>query len=146
MELHSDSMLALAEKLRRERQAQGLSREQLAAVCNVSTSFIRDAETNPERCSFGMLLQLAQGLGLRISLDGLHRLPKSAMQQILDDQKWQQELLLKSAAMSTVESAAQRLASMQGAVMNEQLASDLLKASQYEQTTKLQDLIQQFKP
>ncbi len=68
MELHPDSMPALAQQLRRERQAQGLSREQLAAVCNVSTSFIRDAETNPERCSFGLLLQLAQGLGLRVAL------------------------------------------------------------------------------
>ncbi len=68
MELHPDSMPALAQQLRRERQAQGLSREQLAAVCNVSTSFIRDAETNPERCSFGRLLQLIQGLGLRVAL------------------------------------------------------------------------------
>lgn len=68
MELHPNSMSALAQQLRRERQAQGLSREQLAAVCNVSTSFIRDAETNPERCSFGLLLQLAQGLGLRVAL------------------------------------------------------------------------------
>ncbi|MEN9472805.1 MAG: hypothetical protein RLZZ495_894 [Pseudomonadota bacterium] len=68
MELHPDSMSALAQQLRRERQAQGLSREQLAAVCNVSTSFIRDAETNPERCSFGRLLQLIQGLGLRVAL------------------------------------------------------------------------------
>lgn len=70
MELHPDSMSALAQQLRRERQAQGLSREQLAAVCNVSTSFIRDAETNPERCSLMLLLRLTQGLGLRFSLDG----------------------------------------------------------------------------
>lgn len=70
MELSTASMPSLAEHLRRERQAQGLSREQLAAVCNVSTSFIRDAETKPGRCSLEMLLRLTQGLGLRASLDG----------------------------------------------------------------------------
>lgn len=70
MELNPASMPSLAEQLRRERQAQGLSREQLAAVCNVSTSFIRDAETTPGRCSLEMLLRLTQGLGLRASLDG----------------------------------------------------------------------------
>ena len=60
----------MALQLKRERQAQDLSREQLAAVCNVSPSFIRDAETDPGRCSVQLLLQLVQGLGLTIAISG----------------------------------------------------------------------------
>ena len=60
----------LAQRLRAERKRQGLSREQAAAVCNVSPSFIRDAESNPGGCSLDRLLQLTQGLGLRMTLTG----------------------------------------------------------------------------
>jgi len=45
-----------------------LSREQLAAVCNVSQSFIRDVESKPGRCSLEKLLQLTQGLGLVVTM------------------------------------------------------------------------------
>ena len=50
MQLHTKLLDALAQRLLDERQRQGLSREQLAAVCNVSPSFIRDAESKPGRC------------------------------------------------------------------------------------------------
>lgn len=60
----------LARQLTLERKRQGLSREQAAAVCGVSTSFIRDAETEPARCSLGRLLQYMEGLGLSMDVTG----------------------------------------------------------------------------
>ena len=54
----------------RERKRQGLSREQAAAVCNVSPSFIRDAKSEPARCSLGKLLMLMRGLGLSVDVRG----------------------------------------------------------------------------
>lgn len=68
MQLQAHSLAELAQRLQQERQRQGLSREQLAAVCNVSQSFIRDAESNPGRCSLEKLLQLTQSLGLVLTL------------------------------------------------------------------------------
>lgn len=58
----------LARRLLDERKLQNLTREQAAAVCNVSTSFIRDAESDPARCTLGRLLQLTEGLGLKMTL------------------------------------------------------------------------------
>ena len=60
----------LAARLMAERKRQGLSRSQAAAVCNVSPSFIRDAESAPERCTLGKLLLLVQGLGLAMEVNG----------------------------------------------------------------------------
>ena len=60
----------LAHDLTLERKRQGLSRVQAAAVCNVSTSFIRDAESDPASCSLGRLLQYMAGLGLRVEVAG----------------------------------------------------------------------------
>ena len=60
----------LAARLLAERKRQRLSRSQAAAVCNVSPSFIRDAESTPERCSLGKLLLLVQGLGLSVQVVG----------------------------------------------------------------------------
>jgi transcriptional regulator with XRE-family HTH domain len=70
MNLTGDSLPALAERLMAERKRQKLSREQAAAVCNVSTSFIRDAESDPARCSLGKLLLLMRGLGLSFQAEG----------------------------------------------------------------------------
>ena len=70
MRMHTKTLNSLAQRLQDERQRQGLSREQLAAVCNVSTSFIRDAESHPGRCSLERLLQLTQGLGLSLTVSG----------------------------------------------------------------------------
>lgn len=68
MQLKVQSLPALAQALMGERKLQGLSREQAAAVCNVSESFIRDAESDPGRCSLIKLLQLTEGLGLTMTL------------------------------------------------------------------------------
>lgn len=58
----------LATLLAAERKRQKLTREQAAAVCNVSPSFIRDAESQPERCTLGKLVQLIKGLGLTLEI------------------------------------------------------------------------------
>lgn len=68
MQLKVQSLPELAQALMGERKLQGLSREQAAAVCNVSESFIRDAESDPGRCSLIKLLQLTEGLGLTMTL------------------------------------------------------------------------------
>lgn len=60
----------LARHLTVERKRQGLSRLQAAAVCNVSPSFIRDAESDPARCTLGRLLQYMTGLGLSVDVAG----------------------------------------------------------------------------
>lgn len=70
MKLLVPDLSLLAQRLAAERKRQGLSRTQAAAVCNVSTSFIRDAESTPERCSLGKLLLLVQGLGLSVQVMG----------------------------------------------------------------------------
>lgn len=70
MNLTPESLAALALRLMAERKRQKLSREQAAAVCNVSTSFIRDAESDPARCSLGKLLLLMRGLGLGLQAQG----------------------------------------------------------------------------
>lgn len=70
MQLTPTTLTLLAERLQAERKRQGLSRSQAAAVCNVSPSFIRDAESAPERCSLGKLLLLVQGLGLSMEVTG----------------------------------------------------------------------------
>lgn len=64
MKLKPMTLSDLATLLTAERKRQKLTRAQTAAVCNVSPSFIRDAETQPERCTLGKLVQLVNGLGL----------------------------------------------------------------------------------
>ena len=43
----------LATALRSVRKRQKLSREQTAAICSVSASFIRDAESDIQNCTLG---------------------------------------------------------------------------------------------
>ena len=68
--LQLDTFGSLANLLTIERKRQGLSRAQAASVCNVSTSFIRDAETEPGRCSLAKLSQVINGLGLTMTVAG----------------------------------------------------------------------------
>lgn len=68
--LQLDTFEELASRLMIERKRQGLSRSQAASVCNVSTSFIRDAETQPGRCSLSKLSQVINGLGLTMAVTG----------------------------------------------------------------------------
>ena len=70
MQITSDGFPELAKALTTERKRQGLTRSQTAAVCNVSPSFIRDAESHPERCSLEKLVLLVCGLGLTLSIEG----------------------------------------------------------------------------
>lgn len=70
MQISPAQLPDLAARLMAERKRQGLSRSQMAAVCNVSASFIRDAESAPERCSLGRLLLLVRGLGLALEISG----------------------------------------------------------------------------
>ena len=70
MQITPRSFNELAIRLRQERKRQGLSRDQAAAVCNVSPSFIRDAEIHPERCTLERLTLLTNGLGLSLTLTG----------------------------------------------------------------------------
>ncbi len=70
MKLSDTVFPELASQLMAERKRQGLSRTQAAAVCNVSTSFIRDAESDPGRCSLAKLLRLINGLGLSMDVSG----------------------------------------------------------------------------
>lgn len=68
--LQLDTFNELASRLTAERKRQGLSRSQAASVCNVSTSFIRDAETEPGRCSLAKLSLVINGLGLTMTVAG----------------------------------------------------------------------------
>lgn len=51
--------------LLRTRQEQGLSREELAGLAQISTSFIRDAEKSADNCSYGKLIRLMTALGIK---------------------------------------------------------------------------------
>ncbi len=72
MKINDSTLSELALALSAERKRQKLSREAAAAVCGVSTSFIRDAESHPENCSLGKLARLVNGLGLSLEAVGLH--------------------------------------------------------------------------
>ena len=76
MKINEMTLAELAWVLTAERKRQKLSREDAAAVCGVSTSFIRDAESNPENCSLGKLARYINGLvlSLEVARSGL---PKS---------------------------------------------------------------------
>ncbi|MDP3223936.1 MAG: helix-turn-helix transcriptional regulator [Rubrivivax sp.] len=76
MKIKAETLSSLADRFKHERKLQGLSREQAAAVCNVSPSFIRDAETHPGRCTLERLVQFAGGLGLDLTLTGWQEPPK----------------------------------------------------------------------
>jgi HTH-type transcriptional regulator / antitoxin HipB len=70
MQLHQDNLADLAIQLSARRKSQGLTRSQLAGVCGVSESFIRDAESTPGRCSLAKLMVLSQGLQLNFMVTG----------------------------------------------------------------------------
>jgi transcriptional regulator with XRE-family HTH domain len=81
MHITSTGFSELAQTLSTERKRQGLTRSQTAAVCNVSPSFIRDAESHPERCSLEKLVLLVNGLGLRLEISGLSEPPNNKAQR-----------------------------------------------------------------
>ena len=71
MKIEKTLLTELAKALKAERKRQKLSREETASVCDVSSSFIRDAEADPENCSLGKMVRLITGLGLSLDLVGL---------------------------------------------------------------------------
>lgn len=81
MKINEVTLAALAIALSAERKRQKLSREDAAAVCGVSTSFIRDAESSPENCSIGKLAKLINGLGLSLEVSGLD-VPQLGLQKL----------------------------------------------------------------
>ena len=75
MKIGGETLAELAMALSAERKRQKLSREDSAAVCGVSTSFIRDAESHPENCTLGKRVKLINGLGLGLDVSGLELPP-----------------------------------------------------------------------
>lgn len=82
MKIKTSLLNDLAKSLEAERKRQKLSREEAAAVCGVSASFIRDVEANPENCSLGKLVRLISGLGLSLNVDGLHQVEALSKDQL----------------------------------------------------------------
>lgn len=80
MQINPTRSAQLAQALTTERKRQGLTRSQTAAVCNVSPSFIRDAESHPESCSLQKLVLLVCGLGLTLSIEGWIKPPANNAQ------------------------------------------------------------------
>ncbi len=88
MQINASTLPQLAKMMIQERKRQKLSRSQAAAVCNVSPSFIRDAETHPERCSLGKLAMLVNGLGLTMIItDGKPQQVQGIIAQAMADGK-----------------------------------------------------------
>lgn len=84
MQLSTDKLATLSGLLTAERKRQGLSREAAAAVCNVSISFIRDAEADAGKCSLAKLLLLINGIGLNVTIDGWSHVAESADEPATD--------------------------------------------------------------
>lgn len=78
IQIDSSRLEELARRLKATRKAQGLSQSEAAAVCGVSVSFVRDAESTPQTCSLGLLIKLITGLGLSIEVSGLVELGESS--------------------------------------------------------------------
>jgi len=83
MLIKESSLSELAKALRLERKRQKLSREQAAAVCGVSASFIRDAESDLQNCTLGKVSQLINGLGMRLQITGLETQPDEAWRKAI---------------------------------------------------------------
>lgn len=59
-------MIKLGEKLKQVRKEQGLTQENLAAMCGVGVRFIRELEQGKESCHLGKALLVARMLGLKV--------------------------------------------------------------------------------
>ena len=87
MNIEESKLNELAKALEAERKRQNLSREEVAAVCGVSASFIRDAESHPENCSLGKLVKLIGGLGLRLDVVDLPPVQEVSKKELKDQEK-----------------------------------------------------------
>ena len=64
---HTQILANLSLQIKTNRRAQGLSQAALAALSGVSTSFVRDAETQVGKCTIEKLLKVWTTLGLAIN-------------------------------------------------------------------------------
>ena len=64
---HTQILANLSLQIKTHRRAQGLSQAALAALSGVSTSFVRDAETQVGKCTIEKLLKVWTTLGLAIN-------------------------------------------------------------------------------
>ena len=87
MNIEEFKLNELAKALEAERKRQNLSREEAAAVCGVSASFIRDAESHPENCSLGKVIRLIAGLGLSLDVVDLPPAQGVSKKQLKDQEK-----------------------------------------------------------
>ena len=87
MNIEESKLNELAKALEAERKRQNLSREEVAAVCGVSASFIRDAESHPENCSLGKVIRLIAGLGLSLDVVDLPPAQGVSKKQLKDQEK-----------------------------------------------------------
>ena len=87
MSIEESKLNELAKALEAERKRQNLSREEAAAVCGVSASFIRDAESHPENCSLGKVIRLIAGLGLSLDVVDLPPAQGVSKKQLKDQEK-----------------------------------------------------------
>ena len=55
--------------VRTERKSQKLTQEQLAGLAGVGVRFVRELEAGKESCQLGRALQVAQTLGLVVSVN-----------------------------------------------------------------------------
>jgi HTH-type transcriptional regulator / antitoxin HipB len=64
--LNSSQLSAL---IKTQRQLSGLSQSQLASATGLSTSFIRDAETQAGRCTLDKLLAVLEALNIDLTCE-----------------------------------------------------------------------------
>lgn len=55
-------------RIRQERRSQALTQEQLAGLTGVGVRFVRELEAGKESCQLGRALQVANALGLFLSV------------------------------------------------------------------------------
>jgi y4mF family transcriptional regulator len=58
------------EQLYRTRKQQGLTQEQLSAICGVGVRFIRELENGKESCHIGKAFHVAKMLGIVLHTNG----------------------------------------------------------------------------
>jgi DNA-binding transcriptional regulator YiaG len=63
---HAQVLTNLSLQIKTHRRSQGLSQADLAALSGVSTSFVRDAETQVGKCTVERLLKVWTTLGLEV--------------------------------------------------------------------------------
>jgi HTH-type transcriptional regulator / antitoxin HipB len=59
----------IAQLVKTERKAQGLTQMKLAQLCNVGTRFIIDLEKGKPTCEIGKVLIVLHGLGIKLRHD-----------------------------------------------------------------------------